>query len=346
MNQEQWDHERRLYIGGSEAFELLDQPQYNKGCKRALGYRKLGAEPDYPEQLPEDALLKRGVVLESLVAAFYEDQTGRKVRRPPSDNGYPRARIHPGYQWAGVHVDRQILAGSGGAETTGDLEIKTRSEGAWWRVKRLGAFPGDSLQVQWANFVTGHTWGALVTLGVFGSLPLLHFDVQANAGLHEVFKRVGEEFAEQVWGKGEPPAPTIDASDPRCKICAYRLTCRGEVIDQREAETMRQMERSKKNLVQIDNVQLTQTLTDLDILKQERKAIDESIDIAQKQALEIVGDVEGAIVRGYGKVYRLPAQYNGLDSGALEADKPEIYQKYYVHRLTGSYYLRTYPCRK
>ena len=59
-----------------------------------------------------------------------------------------------------------------------------------------------------------------------------------------------------------------------------------------------------------------------------------------------MGDVDGAIVTNYGKVYRLPAQYNGLDFKALAADQPDTYHKYYIHRLTGDYYLRSYPVAK
>src|SRR5689334_21210458 len=98
---QEWLEERRKFIGGSEAFQLLNQAQYGKGCARALAYDKLGIEPDYPEQM-DDALLQRGTILEPLVAALYEDETGRRLRRPSVNNGFPRPVISKDFPWAGV----------------------------------------------------------------------------------------------------------------------------------------------------------------------------------------------------------------------------------------------------
>src|SRR5215469_3880847 len=128
---DEWLETRRSYLGGSDAFELLNREQYGKGCVRALAYRKLGAEPDYPAFSDEDeALLTRGRMLEPIVAELYEHQTGRKLRRSRmNEHGYSIPYRHLMYPWAGVSTDRFILEGSGGVEETGDLEIKTRAEG-------------------------------------------------------------------------------------------------------------------------------------------------------------------------------------------------------------------------
>lgn len=337
----QWEKSRRKYIGGSEVYELLNEPQYGKGCATALAFRKLGVEPDFPDEGADDALLERGNILEPLVAMLYEQETGRKVRRPPMDeNGMPIPRIHPVYPWAGVNTDRLILTGPGGVQETGDLEIKTRGEGPFLRVMRQGAFPGDLLQPQWSTFVTNHSWGAIAILGVFGALPLKHYDVYPDQELHEIFKREGEEFANTVWGHERLPAPTLDKNDQRCKVCQWRMSCRGEAIDRAEAAALREITKSKKNLVQIEHNDLAATLAEMDLLKGERKVIEERLETAQTQALEMLGNTGAALVKGYGKAYRMEWRGTVVDADALKKDG--LFEKYSIEK-TGATYLRTYP---
>src|SRR5437879_3261145 len=150
---QQWLEERRQFIGGSEVFQLLNEKQYGKGCVRALAYEKLGYLPDYPEQ-QDDPVLERGNILEPVVAGLYQEQTGRKLRRPPVGlGGFPKPRIHPDYPWAGVHADRIVLTGSGGVERTGTAEIKTRGEGPYLNLLRQNhLYPADILQIQHGMF--------------------------------------------------------------------------------------------------------------------------------------------------------------------------------------------------
>jgi predicted phage-related endonuclease len=341
---QRWLDSRRYFIGGSEAFELLNQAQYGKGCRTTLAFRKLGVEPDFPEMREDDAILRRGRILEPLVGMLYEEQTGRRVRRPPMDEGgMPKTKRHPDYSWAGVSTDRIILTGFGGVTETGDLEIKTRNEGPFLRVKRMGPFPGDLLQSQWSLFVTGHQWGALATLGVFGGLPLSHFDAKRDEELIDIFKREGDAFATDVWVKGIAPAPTIAHDDQRCKVCEYRLTCRGEEVDRAEAAAIREIKKSKKNLILIENATLAKTLADIDLMKGEKKSIEEAIDVAEDRALAEMGDIDAALVRGYGKAYVMDSQANYLDAQRLKAEKPDIHADYFVSKKTGDHFIRTYP---
>jgi predicted phage-related endonuclease len=339
-----WIEEHRRYIGGSEIYKLLNLAQYGTGCRTELAFQKLGVEPDFPDTDRDDLLLARGNILEPLVAMLYEQETGRKVRRPAMDaDGMPKPKFHPEHPWAGVNTDRIILTGSGGIEETGDLEIKTRSEGPFLRVKRSGPFPGDILQPQWSLFVTGHKWGSLATLGVFGHLPLVHFDVRYDTELQEIFKREGGEFANVVWGKGHVPEPTLDKNDQRCKVCQFRMQCRGEQIDKAEVAMLREITKSKKELVQIDNHDLASTLAAIDMIKGEQKELEESLKNAQETAMQLIGDANAALVRGYGKVYKLESQAHYLDATRLKAEHEELYNEYYVSKKTGNHYLRQYP---
>lgn len=345
-----WEEQRRKYIGGSDAFKLFNLQQYGQGCRTALAYEKLGVEPDFPDEDRDDALLERGNILEPLVAMLYEQETRRKVRRPPTDaDGMPIPRIHPDYPWAGVNTDRIILAGHGGVEETGDLEIKTRGEGPFLRVKRDGAFYGDELQIQWSTFVNNHSWGALGILGVFGSLPLIQFDRQRDDEIHEYIKREGESFANEVWGKGLVPEPTLDKNDQRCKVCQWRMQCRGEAIDRAEVAALREVTKSKKNLVQITNNELASTLAAIDLVKGEQKELTKLLEGEEgkqgllDKAMEQLGTADAALVRGYGKVYKLESHAHYIDANRLKDDHPDIYDEYYISKKTGNHYLRQYP---
>lgn len=340
-------NDRSTCIGSSEVYELLNYAQYGKGCARALAYRKLGAEPDFQIE-EDDALFKRGHILEPIAASIYEELTGRKVRRPRGVDFSAPARRHRKYRWAGVHIDRLILAGHGGVTNVGDLEIKTRNEGAYFRVLREGPLYGDLLQPQWSMWITGHIWGSLAILGVFGGLPMKFVDMWADKELHNIFVREGEAFAETVWGAGKVPDPTIAASDQRCKVCIYRQTCRGQEIDQDELRELETMKKASRNLVQIDAPELARKLHDVDLLREERDSLDSAIEIATGQALDLyteLSDANGALLRGYGKVYLMEAHSNRVDTERLKAEQREIYNKYFVRRVVGSY-LRTYPYKE
>jgi predicted phage-related endonuclease len=190
--------------------------------------------------------------------------------------------------------------------------------------------------------VTGHKWGALATLGVFGGLPLVHFDLNREEEVIDIIKRAGEAFAETVWTKFKVPDPVIPVTDQRCKVCAWRLTCRGQEIDRHEVAALRAMQSGRKKLVQIENAALANTLAEIDLLTAERKSIEKSLEVAQEKALEQLGDTEAGYVHGYGKVYKLPSQINRIDTVRLKFEKPEVYSKYITHQV-GKPYLRCYP---
>lgn len=362
---EQWLEGRRKFIGGSEAYQLLNEEQYSKGCVRALAYEKLGAEPDFDDTPDADmeALFKRGNVLEPVVAALYKEETGRDIICAPKDeNGMPRAHISKDFPWAGVHVDRIIRAGTADVEQTGDLEIKTRAEGPYFRMLRTGPFKGDFLQTQWANFVTGHNWSSFVALGVFGSIPIRYYDFAADPQIIEIFKREGEAFANTVWGKGEVPAHPIPADDMRCKVCVYRQTCRGEAQDANAVAFLKESKKAKGDLIQIESADLAQALRDRQMLKAEIKALtndpDKESDDNPVGALQLVEQkiyelqrndagqrIEKAFVLGFGKSYLTPTVWTGVDQGKLKNDFPEVYEQVFVKKATGSETLRVYPAK-
>lgn len=349
----QWREERQKFIGGSEAYKLLDQPQYGSGCWTELGFEKLGVEPDFPKEVDED-LMRRGTLLEPIVAAQYMEETGRRVIQAAQDTvtaadgskvKLPRAARSKEFPWAGVHVDRIILAAGGtGVEETGVLEIKSRAEGPYLRVLRTGPFPGDVLQVQWGTFVKNYTWGAFAMVGVFGSLPMRHFDYKRDEEVIDIFKRQGDTFANHVWGKNEVPPPRISPDDQRCKVCPFRLECRGEATDAQLARAVKAEKAAKGELVTVEDPTLVELLTRRTLADQEIKTAKEAIEDLDKQIIARQGDKKKIYLVGFGKNYVYASKFNGLDQTRLKAEKPDVYAQYFISgKETGGEYIRPYP---
>jgi predicted phage-related endonuclease len=346
---------RHTFIGGSEAFELLYQKQYGRGCARALAYRKLQYREDVPSAsqteraLEKRAILNRGHYLEDLAARLYMDNTGRALIR--------RTKLvrHISYPGAGVHTDRIILAhrvinGDSFIEKpTGDAEIKTHAEGPFYNILRNGLPPAHNLQLQWSLFCTGHEWGAFIILGVFGSLPLKHFDVQRDEETMGLFAKATEEF----WGKlqaGDLPPKLTDPSDIRCKLCPYRLTCRGEEVDPQEYARFMQDKDRKRPLTHIQNDELDEALTDRALILSEMEALDHESDtdpgalqLVTKRIRELLGDQDAVEVNDRFRVYHSEIVWSGLDQQRLRFEQPDIHKKYYItQRPTGKKRLRVY----
>jgi hypothetical protein len=349
--------QRHSFIGGSEAFELLSEKQYGRGCARALGYRKLQTPEDAPSEsvkqraLSMRAVLKRGQLLENLAAQLYMSETGRSLLR--------RSRLvrHPLYPGAGVHTDRLIV--SFDDRGTGDAEIKTHGEGPFLHILRAGLPPAHNLQLQWSLFCTGHQWGAFVIMGIFGGdektgLPLKHFDVARDPALMNIFAHALVDFWDALHA-GDLPPQLPDPADIRCKVCPYRLTCRGESLDPAEYRRLMREREGKRPLTEINNEELDQALADRALILSEVEALDhESEDPEERGALQLVtarikellGPTEAAAVNQHWKVYCSEHLYSGLDISRLREEQPEIYKRYFIkERPTGTKRLRVYAMR-
>jgi predicted phage-related endonuclease len=344
------------YIGGSEAFELLSEKQYGKGCARALAYRKLQTPEDVPTASARDravsmrAIMNRGHLMEDLAARLYMDATGRAVIR--------RLRLvrnvdHPG---AGVHTDRIILAhrviGSDEMRPTGDCEIKSHAEGPFLNILRNGLPAGHNLQLQWSLFCTGHTWGAFVILGVFGELPLKHFDIERDPTVMNIFAAAVDDFWNTL-AAGELPPQLPDADDIRCRVCPFRLTCRGESLDPEEYRRLMDERQGKRALVPVNDEELDQALADRALIMSEIEALSNESDkdpgalqLVTRRIKELLGSTEAAIVNRHWKVYCSENSWSGLDTQRLKAEQPGIYKKYYIEkRATGTKRLKVYAMR-
>jgi predicted phage-related endonuclease len=339
---------RHTFIGGSEAFELLYQSHYGRGCARALAYRKLQTPEDVPTATAKEraigmrGILHRGHLLEDLAARLYMNATGRSLLR--------RARLvrHPDFPGAAVHTDRIVVALD--ERGTGDAEIKTHGEGPFLNILRNGLPTAHSLQLQWSMFCTGHQWGVFIVLGVFGELPLKHFDVARDPDAMLLFEHAVPEF----WARlraGDLPPQLRDADDKRCKVCPFRLTCRGETLDPEEYHRLLAEREGKTALTPMANDELDQALADRALILSEMEALSNESDdpdelgalqLVTRRIKELIGDQEAVLVNQHWKVYLRDHIYRGMDISRLKEEQPEIYKKYFVSRPTGTRALRVY----
>lgn len=341
------EDQRFSFIGGSEAFELLNRSQYGRGCARALAYRKLQTPEDVQSDHNKERamafrkVLARGNRLEKYIADFYIEVTGRQVIKRTR---LVRNRDHFG---AGCHHDRIIL--SDGERPVGDLEIKSHAEGPFLHILRDGLPPAHNLQLQWAMFCSDHTWASFAMLGVFGDMPLKYFDRERDEELMEIFARETDRFW-NLLAHGQLPPQLEDPRDVRCKACHYRLTCRGEALDPQEYQRLINEREGRKTLIPISNDELDEALCDRALILSEIRALDSNdhddpgtLQIVDQRIKDLLGDEQAALVNRHWKVYQSDTKWSGVDIARLRVEQPEIYEKYLVKgRLTGSRQLRVY----
>jgi predicted phage-related endonuclease len=332
------ESERHTFIGGSEAFELIGERQYGRGCARALAYRKLGTPEDVPSESVKQraiemrALFDRGHILEDVVAHMYMTATGRSLLRR---NRLVRHHDFPG---AAVHTDRIIVTCD--ERGPGDAEIKTHNEGPFLHILRAGLPPAHNLQIQWSMFITGHLWGAFIICGVFGGLPLKHFDVMRDPALMDIFADAVENFWNTLKA-GDLPPQLADASDIRCKVCPYRLTCRGEMLDPVDYRALLAEREGRRLLVEVSNDELDQALADRALIKSEIEALDSNskedpgaLQLINERIKELIGDQDAILVNKHWKVYSFDNTWSGVDLQRLKEHYPEAYKNCYVSKRT------------
>lgn len=90
--------ERSSYIGASESWVVLNmKPEWKTPVQLAL--EKLGRAP----QIEENRFMKAGKMMEDVIADWYTDETGKKLRR---DAKTYRLKEYP---FIAVHIDRRIV---------------------------------------------------------------------------------------------------------------------------------------------------------------------------------------------------------------------------------------------
>jgi putative phage-type endonuclease len=220
---EEWLEQRRLGLGGSDAAAIFNE---GWGCARALYFDKTDTPPDFQRTEREESILRRGTLMEELVAEEYSYITGRKIRRMGT-------RVSKKYPWMRVNIDRQLLGDSRGP---GVLEVKTANPWVYRDMKAPDPETGLPkglptqyvLQMQHAFAVTGYTWGAFAVMNA-STWEMLPFDVEPNYVLIDALIEAERNFWNAVQER-RIPDPLPKANDKRCANCQWRKTCRGQVV--------------------------------------------------------------------------------------------------------------------
>lgn len=193
----EWLERRRFGIGSSDAPVIAGE----RGSVIELWAQKAGlVDVEEPDQ--ETArLFEWGHRLEPVVADWYADTTGRKLKR------VNRLLQHPDVPWAIASLDR---------ETVGEkriVEIKTTRFG--W--KRGEPVPGDvQTQVQHQLWVTGYPVADVAVLAG-GSEPAV-FEIARDQSFIDDLAFLETEFWDWVESKTRPP---MDGSENARRILSH-----------------------------------------------------------------------------------------------------------------------------
>lgn len=193
MDREQWLKERRKGIGGSDTPVIVLGNDHPFTTPRELWESKLGMSGGEDKPTPA---MRRGTVLEPVVADLYREATGRKLRRVNA------VLQHPDHDWMLGNVDREIVAARPD-DGPGVLEIKCPGLRTFSQCRREGIPDYYQLQMQHYLAVTGRKWGAFAVFSA-ERWDLLHFDVERDDELIDLIVERDAAFWELV-KSGTPP---------------------------------------------------------------------------------------------------------------------------------------------
>jgi putative phage-type endonuclease len=183
--------ERQKGIGGSDIAAICGVDPYRSPFDV---YLEKTRPPDLSD--PANIHMLRGLLLEDVAAELYSEASGNKVRRVGQ-------RAHGEHPWAIVNADRQILSSNG--KGTGALEIKSPMTRTFSDIIAGGMKDPYILQLQWALFVTGYSWGEFCAINLeHGAGPIIYFPVERNDELINLMLTKAESF---WFGHVEPRLP-------------------------------------------------------------------------------------------------------------------------------------------
>lgn len=293
---------RRQGIGGSECAAVFSE---GWGCARSLWYEKTDTPRDFERTDRELRILRRGTLMEEVVAQEYAAVTGRKIRRRGTV-------ISKHYPFMRVNIDGQILNDSRGP---GVLEVKTASPWIFREMSAPDPETGEAkglptqyvLQMMHSLAVTEYEWGAFAVMNTT-SWDLLTFEVTRNEELIAEIIRREEAFWESI--QTFPPAPLEKANDRRCANCSWRKTCRGQAVIVPERDTE-----------YVEDDSLAELATDYKDALQLVENYEGLADDIKKRLQEAVGDRTGVIIpsAGYRIRWKQQKPRETWDSRALQS---------------------------
>lgn len=202
MDRETWLAERRKGLGGSDISVVVMGERHPFTTPQQLWEDKMGLSTDN-EETPA---MRRGTVLEPIIAGIYSAETGRTLRR------CNKILQHPEHYWMLGNIDRLITLPCEGKSTNGILELKCPGRWAFDKIKREGVAEYYQWQLQHYLAVKGYEWGSF---GIFNAdlWELLYIDVDRN-----------EEMIEEIIEKGRAFWDHVENGTPLIEKCARPLT--------------------------------------------------------------------------------------------------------------------------
>jgi putative phage-type endonuclease len=299
VNKEELIEERKAGIGGSDVASLFG---IGYGCRRRLWYLKSGVTPDF--QGEETAPMELGQILEPYFADKYQEKTGRQVTRDSA------VITHPEHPELLVHIDGLISYDA--QKGSGILEIKSVGRAVFYKVKREGMPEDYVLQLNHGMLVAGARWGSFA-VGSRDSGDVLFWDVDRDDEICDLILKEGPAFWRTL-GNEEAMAPRLDADDPRCQKCAWRVTC--------QANRLIKIAEQAGEKIESD-----ETLRPLRAEYLERKALYDEADALLEETKEELKAKLGdrTAVRVGGKpIYFRPQTAMRWDTKGLEMAHPEL----------------------
>lgn len=218
QTREEWMAERKGYLGASDAASVVNCGNY--GCSLKLFKDKTGVPKDFDDS--DKAEFRRGRRLEQIAAEYYEEVTGRELRKTK------RVNI-PGRPYLAVSMDRVAFRKEDAdKKNPGYAEIKCVGRWSMNKIKKEG-LPADYItQVNWGCSVADLTWGVFIIYSPETD-ELLHWEFTHDKAFGDLLLDRGTDFWEFNVGLGIPPERLPEGSSA-CKSCPWMPSCRGEQV--------------------------------------------------------------------------------------------------------------------
>ena len=299
VSHEDWLKLRQHGIGGSDAAAVMGLNPWKSPLDVYLD--KVSEEPIKIEETPK---MRAGKELEEVVARWWMEETGMKVRR---DN---KIRIHPAHIFLIANIDRTIVADDTG-RGPGILEIKTTSSHMMrkWEDEGWPYIPVWHCQIQHYLSVTGYDWGEIAVL--VDGYDFRRIQVERDQEFIDTLVDAEVSFWEKHVAVQNPPEPKNEKD-------VLKLFPKSE-----PGSTLEASQELFQMILDLNDIK-----KQIDLLTQKKKDFEEAIKTVMK-------DNEAITYEGDTLVTWKTTITNRLDSKALKKDYPDLYSKYakeYVSR--------------
>ncbi|TCB16107.1 YqaJ viral recombinase family protein [Acinetobacter sp. ANC 5045] len=298
-----WLESRRLGIGGSDVAAILGLSKYKSPYQLWLDKT---SRSELEDSQSEAAYW--GNTLEDIVAKEYAKRNGVKVQRVNA------TIAHPEHDWMRANIDRAIInpeiAGNvrikdGKLTTDRILECKTANQylAKLWGDEQTESVPDYYLtQCQWYMGITGASFCGLGVL--IGGQKFRTYEIQFDAELFEMLIEQCSQFWHEHVLSDVPPAPTTF----------------DDVLH-------RWAKHNPDQSVEADD-ELAQIITEYKELNSNIKEATTELDQLKLQICTRMEDAEMIIAEEKRLATYKYQERNSLDSKALKAAHPDIYEQF------------------